>query len=153
MRISIMKNLCLPVVTLFAFLLLLALMAGPASSEGVEMPDTIIIKYIQKEYSPVTFDHAMHADMADSCGVCHHIHDMRINTTCSNCHLLDSDAFKSSANHGFPPCSGCHMDYSLDEPGMPGLKVALHRKCFGCHVGMGELGSSPSGCVEMCHTR
>ena len=153
MRISIMKKLRLPFFTVFAFLFLLAVMTGSAGSEGVEMPDIIIIKYIQKEYSPVTFDHTMHADMADSCGECHHIHNMEINSTCSNCHLINSDAFKSSANQGFPPCSKCHMDYSLEEPGMPGLKVALHRKCFGCHVGMGELGSSPEGCVEMCHTR
>lgn len=153
MRMPIMKMLRFPVCAVFASLFLLAVMAGPASSEGVEMPGTIVIKYIQNNYGPVTFDHAMHAGMADSCGECHHSHDKEINSTCSGCHMLNSDTFKSSANQGFLPCSGCHTDYSPEEPGMPGLKVALHRKCFKCHVGMGELGSSPSGCVEMCHTR
>jgi hypothetical protein len=36
---------------------------------------------------------------------------------------------------------------------MPALKVAFHKKCFECHVGMGELGSSPRGCVQTCHTK
>ena len=153
MRMPIMEKLRLPVFTVFASLLLLAVIAGLAGSEGVDMPDTIIIKYIQKEYDPVAFDHTMHADMADSCGECHHIHDQEVNSTCSDCHLLNSETFRSSASHGFPPCSDCHTEYSLEEPWMPGLKVALHRKCFGCHIGMNELGSSPSGCVEMCHAR
>lgn len=45
MRISIMKKLRLPFFTVFAFLFLLAVMTGSAGSEGVEMPDIIIIKY------------------------------------------------------------------------------------------------------------
>jgi hypothetical protein len=70
MRIPIMKILRLPVCAVFVFLFLLAVMAGSASSEGVEVPGTIIIKYIQDKYSPVTFEHTMHADMANSCGEC-----------------------------------------------------------------------------------
>ena len=151
MRTPIMKVLWLPICAVFIFLLLLAVTAGPAGSEGVDIPDTIIIKYIQDKYGPVTFDHMMHHDIAESCGECHHIHNEEVNSMCSDCHSLDSDAFKSSVNTGFPPCSGCHMDYSPEEPEMPGLKVALHKKCFGCHVGMGELGYSPAGCVKTCH--
>ena len=69
MRIPI-KMLRLPVCAVFVFLFLLAVMAGSASSEGVDIPGTIIIKYIENKFGPVTFDHSMHADMADNCGEC-----------------------------------------------------------------------------------
>lgn len=122
-----------------------------AHSESEVVPDTIEIGYIQDRFGPVFFDHATHVDLAESCGACHHIHNEEVNSTCSDCHRLSSETFRASAEHGFPACSGCHMDYSPEEPAMPGLKVALHMKCFSCHVGMAELGSSPSGCVQVCH--
>lgn len=153
MRRFIMKMLWLSICAVIASLLLFSVMNGSASGEEMKTPDTIVIKHIQNKYGPVTFDHMMHVDMAESCGECHHIHNDKINSTCSQCHALNPDTFRASVKQGFPPCSRCHMDYSPETPWMPGLKVALHKKCFGCHVGIGELGSSPAGCVEMCHTR
>ncbi len=125
----------------------------PEKSEGTDMPGTIVIKYIQKRYGQVTFDHAMHVDLAGSCGKCHHMHDEKRNATCRECHSLDASMFKASAKQGFLPCSGCHTDYSAETPEIPGLKVALHKKCFECHIGIGEIGSSPQGCVKTCHVR
>ena len=121
--------------------------------EGMEIPGTIVIDHIQKQYSPVTFDHTMHAELAGNCGKCHHQHSEKMISVCKECHALNADAFKSSVKEGFLPCSGCHSDYSPEAPGMPSLKVALHKKCFECHVGIGELGSSPRGCAQTCHTK
>ncbi len=153
MRICLIKKLRFSICTIFAFFLLLSVMAGSADSEVANMPGILVIKHIQNEYGPVTFDHTMHVSMAGNCGECHHTHNEKINSTCMECHSLNSKAFKASAKHGFLPCSGCHTDYSPEAPGMPGLKVALHKKCFGCHVGIGELGASPQGCVRTCHVR
>jgi hypothetical protein len=129
------------------------LMAAPAGVDGKEMPGTIVIKNLTKQYRPVTFDHAMHTAIAGTCGTCHHQHDDKARSTCSECHALNADSFKASVKQSFSACSSCHADPSPEMPEMPGLKVALHKKCFQCHVGIGELGSSPKGCVKTCHAR
>jgi len=137
-----------------AFLWLLAVMIGsPARAEGKEMPDTIVIKYLKKQYGPVVFNHTMHAAIAGSCGKCHHQHNDKARSTCNECHALNGDTFKASVKQSFTACSACHTEYSPEMPEMPGLKVALHKKCFECHVGIGELGSSPRGCVKTCHAK
>jgi hypothetical protein len=125
-----------------------ALVLSPAHVDGYEMPGTIVIKYLQDQYGPVTFDHEMHAAMAGDCGTCHHQHNEKIRASCVECHVL-----KASEIQGFTACSACHSDYIPDMPEMPGLKVALHKTCFQCHVGMGDLGSSPGACVKMCHAK
>jgi hypothetical protein len=140
---------------IMASLLLFAFLSGlSAEVDAVKkMPGAIDIKYIQKYYGPVAFNHSKHAAMAGTCGKCHHSHNEKINSACRECHALDVGIFKSSAKQAFLPCSVCHTSYSPEEPGMPGLKVALHKKCFECHIGMRELGSSPSGCVKTCHAK
>ncbi|MBI4685452.1 MAG: cytochrome c3 family protein [Nitrospirae bacterium] len=141
------------VCTVLASLGLLAVLSmSPARVEGVNMPGTIVIKYIENRFGPVTFNHTMHTSLAESCGICHHQHNDKIRSGCKDCHSLNADQFKASVKNGFLPCSGCHTDYSPEMPEMPGLKVAFHKKCFQCHVGIGELGSSPGGCVKTCHT-
>ncbi len=122
-------------------------------AHGIEMPGTIVLDSIQKTYGPVTFDHAMHAGFAGSCAKCHHQHNEKSIAVCKECHDLDTAVFRSSALQGFLPCNGCHLDYSPETPGVPGLKVALHKKCFQCHIGINELGVSPRGCTETCHTK
>lgn len=141
---------CAAVVSLCFFA---AIGGSPAAVEGTQMPGTIVINYLERMYGPVTFDHALHTGLAGSCGTCHHGHNEKMNATCRECHTLSAEKFRASANQGFLPCSGCHADNSADAPGMPGLKVALHKKCFECHVGIGELGSSPQGCVKTCHSK
>lgn len=154
MKKDALKKLWLPAwATLVSLGLLTALAGLPEKLEGTDMPGTIVIKHVQDRYGPVTFDHTLHTTLAGSCGKCHHEHNEKTNSTCSGCHSLTADKFKASATHGFPPCSSCHGDYSPESPGMPGLKVALHKKCFECHLGIGELGSSPKGCVKTCHAK
>ncbi len=36
---------------------------------------------------------------------------------------------------------------------MPGLKTAYHKQCFSCHRGMGNIGTDPKGCAEICHAK
>jgi hypothetical protein len=152
-----LKSLWLFACIAFVSMGLLAVPPGaPAETAGKDgmplVPGVIEMKYIKNLYGPVTFDHAMHASLAGDCGKCHHQHD-KIRSTCSGCHSLTPDQFKVSVKSRFLPCSGCHADYSPDRPEMPGLKVALHKKCFGCHVGIKDLGASPSGCAKTCHAR
>lgn len=131
-----------------------ALLAGPigqAGAEGTRMPGTIVIKHLKNKYRPVTFNHEMHAAIADNCGTCHHQHDEKARAGCKECHSMNPGAMKASLKQSFTACSACHSEYSPDMPEMPGLKVALHKKCFQCHVGIGELGSSPAGCAKTCH--
>lgn len=138
----------------FISLTLFLVIAGlPAMTGGTDIPGTVVIKYIEKQYSPVTFDHARHASLAGSCGRCHHEHIDTRAPMCVKCHSLNSEAFKSTAIKGFHPCSACHKDYSPETPNVPGFKTALHKTCFECHMGIKELGTSPAGCVAMCHTR
>lgn len=155
MRIPTMKATRLSICITVTFIGLFAFLSG--SSAGIDgtkkIPGTIDIKYIQKQYEPVAFNHSKHAAIAGSCGKCHHMHDEKISSTCRQCHALDAEAFKSSAKQAFLPCSACHTDYSPESPGMPGLKTALHKKCFECHKGRGDIGSSPSGCAKTCHVK
>jgi len=150
-----MKKPLFILIAITALSLMLAVLYGSSVKAEVskKIPGTINIKYIQKQYGPVVFDHTKHAAMAGNCGKCHHSHNEKINSTCKECHALDAGVFKASAKQAFLPCSACHSDYSPDSPGVPGLKVAFHKKCFECHLGMGELGSSPAGCAKTCHVK
>ena len=142
-----------PVCIAVVFLMTLILLGTGVIAGGAEMPGTIILDHIQKQYSAVKFDHAMHVGLSESCGKCHHQHNEKLISLCKDCHTLNADVFRSSAKQGFLPCGGCHVDYSPEAPAMPSLKVALHKKCFQCHIGIGDLGSSPRGCTETCHTK
>lgn len=141
--------------TVFVALAVLGLAILPAlmgSVEGKQMPGTIVIKYLKNKYNPVTFNHEMHTAIAGNCGTCHHQHDDKARATCKECHSLSPAAFKSSLKQSFGACSSCHSDYSPEMPELPGLKTAFHKKCFQCHVGIGDLGLSPGACAKTCHT-
>lgn len=135
---------CIAPVSLFLF--------APSTGSGQAVPETITINAVQRKFSPVQFDHAKHAALAEGCGQCHHMHNDKMNASCRECHSLDAAHFKGSVKQQFLPCSGCHSEAAADAPELPGLEVALHRKCFTCHIGMGDLGTSPKGCTQMCHT-
>ena len=154
MTMNIAKTLrLLAVMAVVSVGLLGNLNGSSATAESVAKPGTIVIKHIMNQYGPVTFNHEMHVSIAGNCGTCHHQHDEKVKAGCTECHSLSAGAFKASAKHGFSPCSSCHSDPSPDMPEMPGLKVELHKKCFPCHLGMGELGSSPEACTKTCHAK
>ena len=93
----------------------------------------------------------MHTMMSEGCADCHHTHG-KDNSRCAGCHEIGADQFKHSLKDSFMACVNCHGDIDPDSPEMPSLKVALHNTCFRCHLGMGNIGKSPEGCTEQCHT-
>jgi hypothetical protein len=118
-----------------------------------EVPGVITLDHIGEIYEEVTFDHAMHGEVA-SCATCHH-HTMDMpstDTRCTPCH-------KTSVQVDIVACKGCHsinpgnaktMDsaskgkiFHIDTAG---LKRAYHLQCMGCHEEMGV----PNGCKD-CH--
>ena len=117
-----------------------------AAANVAKNPDTITLGSIAKTYPPVVFTHSKHAGLASNCGACHHHHN---NANCKDCHALNASAVSSN----FPACKNCHAARDRSSPGMPGLEVAYHRACFGCHRGMGNLGADPKGCNAVCHAK
>ncbi len=122
------------------------------SSSSARLPGVRTLGTISDQYTAVTFDHAKHVSIAGKCGSCHH-HGDGNTSSCKECHSLSPAAFKNSVAHNFMPCSNCHATLDPDNPAMPGLKVAYHKKCFECHRGMGDIGLDPKGCTELCHAR
>ncbi len=116
------------------------------------LPGVRTLGSLSEKYAAVTFDHAKHVSIAGNCAACHH-HGNGNTSMCKDCHSLSPAAFKSSVVHNFMPCSNCHGAFDRDSPGMPGLKVAYHKKCFECHRGMGDIGLDPKGCTELCHAK
>jgi hypothetical protein len=144
----------------FLFSLCLALLCMPAllgtvwaTEQGSEPapPSVVQLDALADQYGEVTFNHEMHTYIAKGCGDCHHQHNTTLSKSCLSCHDLDASVFRQSAVTEFIACRNCHGDYSPAMPSMPGLKVAYHKKCFGCHVGIGELGESPKACAKTCH--
>ncbi|MDA8170524.1 MAG: cytochrome c3 family protein [Nitrospiraceae bacterium] len=147
-----------------AALLALLLAPGPpswgAAKQWKDVPGTVVIDEIppvarvvawQDKFGPVTFNHKMHTGFT-RCETCHHTHRNTAYGLCDNCHTQVPGLFVASATHMFMGCKYCHGGYSPAKPWMPSLKTALHKTCFGCHVGIGELGVSPAGCAQTCHT-
>ena len=129
-------------------LLAAALIGVAADAPGVRVLDSI-----QDAYTPVTFDHPKHVSLAGSCAACHHEHSMGDGLPCKQCHKLSPETFKNSVTHSFTSCKNCHSTFDRDNASMPGLKTAYHRQCFKCHRGMGDIGTDPKGCTELCHAR
>jgi predicted CXXCH cytochrome family protein len=113
---------------------------------------TFTLDSLSDIYGAVQFDHSKHVSMADNCGTCHHEHGKN-NQVCMDCHDLNKSTFRNSVVRSFMACKSCHDASNRDNPGMPGLKTAYHRVCFDCHRGMGNIGSEPSGCTEICHAK
>ena len=123
-----------------------------ASSPATKIPGVRVLKTISNTYTPITFDHPKHAAIAGNCAACHH-HGNGDTASCKGCHKLKASAFRSSVVQNFMPCSNCHGAADRENPALPGLKVAYHKKCFECHRGMGDIGLNPTGCTAICHAK
>jgi hypothetical protein len=139
-RISI----CVLAITIISVITALPCIGGNA-------PGTVVLDSLVELYGPVTFDHSMHTQIAESCVVCHHQHPVSDTAACTQCHSIDSKQYRDSVVSTFLSCSSCHDEPDTLNPDMPGLKVAYHRTCMECHRGMGNIGKSPKGCTEQCH--
>jgi len=126
-----------------------AFWAGMAT--GAQGPGVVVMDNVEGSLGKVTFDHETHTQMADGCASCHHTHGAD-NTRCSGCHGIGPDEFKRTVKDSFLACHNCHGGIDPDNPGMPSLKVALHNTCLACHRDMGDIGKSPTGCTQQCHT-
>lgn len=131
----------------------LCLAAAAFGGSAVEGPGVRVLDSIKNAYSPVTFDHAKHVSLAGNCASCHHEHTMGEGLPCKQCHAITPAVFKSSVSHSFMACKTCHGTFDRDNAAMPGLKTAYHVKCFSCHRGMGNIGTDPKGCAELCHEK
>ena len=114
-------------------------------------PEVVKLDSLSDTYQSVTFDHAKHASLAGDCGMCHHEHGNNGKLPCKECHAVSPSAFKTSVIRNFQPCKSCHGAYNPAMPQLPGLKAAYHSACFQCHRGMGNVGTDPKGCTEICH--
>lgn len=127
-------------------------LAGEGKSSAQPLPGVRVLGSISEQYEPVTFDHAKHVSISTGCASCHH-HGNGNTSSCKECHGLTPAAFKNSVVSSFMACSNCHSSSDRENPAMPGLKVAYHQQCFECHRGMGDIGSDPKGCTQICHAK
>lgn len=131
----------------------LCILAAPLIGAAADAPGKRVLGSLEDRYNPVTFDHPKHVAIAGNCAACHHEHAMGNGLPCKQCHTLTPATFRNSTSRSFFACKSCHNEFDRDNPGMPGLKTAYHRQCFTCHRGMGNIGTDPRGCTELCHAR
>jgi len=128
------------------------------AAHAMEGPETATLDTLTNLFEAVSFNHAMHVDVAaNDCSVCHH-HTTGTKVTderCARCHKNSGETSSVACRdcHPADPFSAEHLQKIADAPllyhiDQPGLKGAYHRKCLGCHKEMG----APSEC-EACHKR
>ena len=97
-----------------------------------EAPKIIVIDTLANQYTPVVFDHYLHASMA------------QMNGGCTSCH-----------HHNPPgkilPCSTCHQKgVKRTDLSKPSLKGAYHQLCISCHREWNSEWQTKSNCTT-CH--
>ena len=140
--------------TICSALLALGIVAGPLS-RAAETPDTIKIDSLANLYAGVTFNHAKHITYQRDCAVCHHHTNgaPATDSRCLKCHRGGHEAATMACRgcHSKEPFSAAALQEQFRDPqrhhqDKPGLKVAYHLGCLGCHKKQG----GPTGCVD-CH--
>ncbi|MHB8834860.1 MAG: cytochrome c3 family protein [Candidatus Methylomirabilia bacterium] len=142
-------------IMLAAILPLLCGLTGRAEMQG-QPPEERVLDSLSRLYEPVSFPHAMHVEIAESCSTCHHQHGHIAGVpACGNCHKLPPAAFKESLNMAsMAPCRKCHPDtINVEAPGTPTLQVAYHLQCLSCHEEADGLKGHPENCTAVCHAR
>lgn len=116
--------------------------ALPAPSE--DFPETVIIDQLVDEYQPSELPHARIVRALDrpvrESSLAARFHDDSA-TLCAGCH------HHSPAGSRPPACRSCHPETADPISDRPGLKVAYHRQCVGCHI---EMAVEQQGCTD-CH--
>jgi hypothetical protein len=131
------------------------LVITPGFPSASDVPEIIELDGIGDIYGPVTFDHAMHMDVA-SCAVCHHhttgmlSEDQR----CLQCHTDSCTSCDVACIKCHSACPGCadkvkeSHESHLFHIDTAGLTRAYHIMCVGCH----EIMDTVTGC-EDCHLK
>ncbi len=113
-----------------------------------DIPETVTIDGLSSQYGPVELPHRQIIDslMRDikNNNLASYFHGGE-GTLCLGCH------HNSPASKTPPACATCHSR-SADDAGSlkPGLKVAYHQLCMGCHDRMGIEKPKSTNCVG-CH--
>ncbi len=107
-------------------------------------PETVTIDVLAAEYQPSKLPHAkivaaLDTDVRES-DLAVYFH-ARSATLCTGCH------HHSPADAPPPACRTCHAKAADPVTDKPGLKVAYHRQCIGCHI---RMNISKQGCTD-CH--
>jgi hypothetical protein len=109
-----------------------------------DFPETVVIDGLADRYGESKLPHAkivakLDAIVRDSALAVSFHGDT--DTLCSGCH------HNSPVGTRPPPCRSCHAEMGAATHDQPGLKVAYHRQCIGCHTAM-DL--PQQGCTD-CH--
>jgi hypothetical protein len=114
----------------------------PAVSDA--FPETVVIEGLVDRYEASTLPHAKIVAKLDeyvrSSKLAGRFHG-DTETLCSGCHHFSPVGTRP------PPCRACHALEAEPTRDHPGLKVAYHRQCVGCHIAM-DL--PKQGCTD-CH--
>ena len=114
----------------------------PAPSD--DFPETIVIETLVDAYEPSTLPHAKIVAKLDESiresALAGRFH-VDTETLCSGCH------HHSPVGTRPPPCRSCHSQQADATRDRPGLKVAYHRQCVGCHI---QMAIPKQGCTD-CH--
>lgn len=117
---------------------------APLPPPSDDFPETVVIDVLSAEYLGSTMPHqkivarldkgvresnlasALHGDLETGCTGCHH---------------------HSPPAERPPRCRACHGEAAQATADRPGLKVAYHRQCIGCHQ---RMDIKKQGCTD-CH--
>ncbi len=120
----------------------------PTTTRSDFGPKVVVLKQLENLYTPVPFEHARHAEMAemwDRCVMCHH----REPEPATQPVTLSTTRPATQADSGTTPaCKSCHpVDADQADLRRPSLKGAYHRQCLNCH----REWTGENACV-VCHT-
>jgi hypothetical protein len=115
-----------------------------------DIPETVTIGAIAKEYEPAKFPHRKVVlalvKKTEGSRMAAVFHKEAV-TLCAGCH------HQSPATAKPPRCASCHgAPFAGPEKDRPGLKGAYHGQCIGCHESMGVLKPAATACAE-CHAK
>jgi hypothetical protein len=109
-----------------------------------DFPETVVIESLVDTYEASSLPHAKIVAKLDEAvrasKLAGRFHG-RTETLCSGCHHLSPVGTRP------PPCRACHADAGDPTDGRPGLKVAYHQQCLGCHI---QMKIQKQGCTD-CH--
>jgi hypothetical protein len=109
-----------------------------------DFPETVVIEGLVDRYEASKLPHAMIVGKLDGLTrestLATRFH-AGTDTVCSGCHHHSPFGTRP------PPCRSCHSLEAGSADGRPGLKVAYHQQCVGCHI---EMNIPKQGCTD-CH--
>jgi hypothetical protein len=117
---------------------------SPLPEASDAFPDEVVISVLAKDYEPVKLPHRKIVAKLDagvrgsSLAASFHGTTARM---CEGCH------HHAPAEEATASCRACHGEAAVASVDRPGLKVAYHRQCIGCHQAMGI---NKQGCTD-CH--